>query len=71
MNNPSHDKLNALTIHLPNLSSSEQPIKRIGFPLGNAFHFPFLEHDRATFGRFAKAIRIYRGLNIRAHNLAP
>ena len=50
-----HNEPHVLAINVPDRSSSDQPMKCIGFPLGNAFHFPFLERDRATFGRFAKA----------------
>jgi hypothetical protein len=30
----------ALAIHLPDLSNRNQPIERIGFPLGNIVYFP-------------------------------
>ena len=43
-------------IYLPDLSSGNQPIKRIGFQLRNAFHFPFLERDRQSSAHSEEAI---------------
>ena len=39
-----------------NLSGSNQPIKCLSSPLGNVFHFPFLESYRAFLGPIAEPI---------------
>jgi len=56
MSDGAHDEGHMLAIELSDLSSSDQPIKRIGFQLGNAFHFPFLKRDRAILRPIAEAI---------------
>ena len=55
LNDTAHNEPYALAVDLPDCSSSDQPIKRIGLPLGT-FPSPFLERDWATFDPIAEAI---------------